>query len=140
MQQKDFGFICYDCYQNLGTSTTELIPACIFAGQQMDCNYGEVGLFGIGNDILEEKQKIMDEVACDDTGDIKEYVGCKVDFDTENLTVRLTQPVLIQSFIDEFNVPDKIFNTPGVPGTILNEKESQKLTYDEQKKYQKAVG
>jgi hypothetical protein len=40
----------------------------------------------------------------DETGKIKEYVGCKIEHDIEEGWMRLTQPVMIQSFQDEFKL------------------------------------
>ena len=57
----------------------------------------------------------MEQVECDDTGEIQEYVGCKVQFDDENRTIKLTQPVLIQSFNDEFTLPQKNYTSPARP-------------------------
>ena len=61
-------------------------------------------MLGVGNSIIKEKEKFMEQVECDDTGEIQEYVGCKVQFDDVNCTIKLTQPVLIQSFNDEFTL------------------------------------
>ena len=43
----------------------------------------------------------------DDCECSKEYVGCKVDIDGGMRQVKLTQPVLVQSLRDEFNLPTK---------------------------------
>ena len=48
---------------------------------------------------------MMDRFDCDDVGEMNEYVGCKVDYDREQKRIRLTQPVMIQSFVDEFDLP-----------------------------------
>ena len=66
----------------------------------------------------------MEQMECDDTGIIQEYVGCKVHFDRANRTIKLTQPVLIQSFQDEFELPQKTFTSPAVPNKTLGDKET----------------
>jgi len=59
---------------------------------------------------------------CDDVGELAEYVGCKVTHNKVARTIKFTQPVMIQSFLDEFDIADdmrKPPNTPGEPGTVL---------------------
>ena len=59
---------------------------------------------------------------CKDLGELKEYVGCKVDQTKE--WIRFTQPVKVQRFVDEIgckglgsaNMPPA---TPGEPGLVL---------------------
>lgn len=70
----------------------------------------------------------MEQVECDNTGVIKEYVGCKVHFDCANCTTKLAQPILIQSFQDEFTLPQKFYTSPAVPNTTLTYKETQILS------------
>ena len=49
-----------------------------------------------------------------------EYVGCKIDYRPQEGMMRLTQPVLLQSFKDEFELPDEETPaTPAVPGSVL---------------------
>ena len=42
---------------------------------------------------------------CDNVGELKEYVGCKVE--NSGKRIKLTQPVLMQSYEDEFDLPKK---------------------------------
>jgi hypothetical protein len=39
---------------------------------------------------------------CDDIGELTKYVGCMVD--RTPYYVRFTQPVLLQSYVDEFSI------------------------------------
>jgi hypothetical protein len=48
------------------------------------------------------KENIKKQFKCDDVRNIQEYVGNKVD--TES--IKLIQPVLMQSLKDEFEIPD----------------------------------
>jgi hypothetical protein len=68
---------------------------------------------------------------------MNEYVGCKVERGIA--FVKLTQPILIRSLTDEFNLPDgRAPNTPAEPGTVLPEAKEQCIpnaTY-----YRKGVG
>jgi hypothetical protein len=50
-------------------------------------------------------------------GELKEYVRCKVDIDKKEWSVTLTQPVILQSFKDEFELPEGAYpRTPAVAG------------------------
>lgn len=43
---------------------------------------------------------------CNDIGEMLEYVGCKIESDYDKRTLKLTQPVMVQSFCDEFDIED----------------------------------
>ena len=49
---------------------------------------------GHPDDVKESKDAFMKIFACDDIGELKEYVGCKI-HQTEN-SIKFTQPVLLQ--------------------------------------------
>jgi hypothetical protein len=55
---------------------------------------------------------------CDDLGELNEYVGCKIDRNEDY--VKFTQPVLIQSYEDEFDLHKsrQVF-TPAEQGKVL---------------------
>ena len=63
-------------------------------------------LFKIGTstDTYKMATQIKSKFDCDDLGKIKEYVGWKIDINSENRSMRITQPVLLQSFKDEFDL------------------------------------
>ena len=64
---------------------------------------------------------------CDDVGNMDEYVGCKIWREEGIFT--FTQPVMLQSFKDEFDLPTRAPNTPGEPGNSLNKaKESESVS------------
>jgi hypothetical protein len=68
---------------------------------------------------------------------MKEYIGCKIDRKPGQLKV--SQPVLLQSLIDEFDLPDDNYpSTPAEPGSILMSGEM--ITMTEQSKYRSGVG
>lgn len=69
--------------------------------------------------VVESKKQFTSLLSCDDTGEMKEYVGCKIDYNREKQTMKFTQPVLLQSFNDEFILPDEIYNTPAAPDSTL---------------------
>ena len=64
-----------------------------------------------------------------------------MDIDRQKATMKITQLVLLQSFKDEFQLPDKAHNTPAEPGQVLHEaKEGEILGDEEQTKYRSGVG
>jgi Reverse transcriptase (RNA-dependent DNA polymerase) len=53
--------------------------------------------------IAETKEALLTHFECDNVGVMTEYVGCKVECNN-NDSIKLTQPVLLQSFVDEFDL------------------------------------
>ena len=75
----------------------------------------------------------------DEVGELKEYVGCKVEYNKEKGWIKLTQPVLLQSFQDEFKLPINTYRTPAEPGSVL-EKGKALLSEDDHHIYRRGVG
>ena len=73
-------------------------------------------------EVRKAREEMLSLFECDDVGEVKEYLGCKVERNQERGEVRLTQPVILQSFVDEFNLPqgNKMVNTPAIAGSVLN--------------------
>jgi hypothetical protein len=66
----------------------------------------------------------MEIFSCEDQGPMKEYIGNKVEYDMNRKFMKITQPVLVQSLSDEFqvNLEHSVVTpvvTPGVPGQVL---------------------
>jgi hypothetical protein len=90
--------------------------------------------------VLEAKEKMKARFDCDDIGELTEYVGCKVERTKDY--VRFTQPVLLQSYVDEFSIESgRSVRTPAETGKVLvkGDEESQ-LKAAEQTKYRCVVG
>ena len=69
-----------------------------------------------------EKDGFVSRFDCDDIGEVKEYVDCKIDKDVKNNMFKFAQPVMIQSFRDELELIKECTKTPvtpGDPGTVL---------------------
>ena len=79
---------------------------------------------------------------CDVVGNMDEYVGCKIDRDWENRLLKITQPVMIQSFADEFNTDTgRRHRTPAESGQLLSRcAEGQGMKREEQKVFRSGVG
>ena len=86
------------------------------------------------------KKEMMERFECDDVGDIVEYVGCKIDIDKENQTLKFTQPVLLQSYEDEFELPTAVPKTPATPGSVLLKGDGEPMSDKKQTKYRSGVG
>ena len=98
---------------------------------------------GVGHKagVLESKNMITSKLKCDDLGAMLEYVGCKIDIDWSVPSCKLTQPVLIQSFVDEFEATVQGHTTPAIPGSTLQETTPEStLSNAETTKYRSGVG
>ena len=98
-------------------------------------------ILGKAKAVFENKEKLKQLFDCDDVGELKEYVGCKVEWNTEKRSIKFTQPVLLQSYEDEFELPKGTFKTPAEPGKVLEEcVENHEIDDERQSKYRSAVG
>ena len=134
------------CMTNMGFTRSDADPCLYFKNHDA---YGYIFIISWVDDLLIigskegvewTKTKLNTFFDCDDIGEMKEYVGCKIERRAE--LIKLTQPVLIQSFIDEFNVDQKYKpGTPAEPGSVLaNFNAEQSLNKVQQKKYRSGVG
>ena len=80
----------------------------------------------VGNEKVSEemKAKLMARFDCSDEGKLKEFVGNKIDRTTDG-GLKFTQPVLIQSFDDKFDLPKQKFTTPAKAGDMLTKCEQK---------------
>jgi hypothetical protein len=91
--------------------------------------------------VLKSKDVLTNKLECDDNGEMKEYVGVKMDYNKEKGMLKMTQPVLLQSFKDEFELPTENFNTPASPGSTLQlVEDGETIGKEEQSKYRSGVG
>jgi hypothetical protein len=98
---------------------------------------------GLGprDNVMESKNEFCKLFDCDDIGEFKEYVGCKLHIDRDNRTMKFTQPVLIQSFEDEFILPKYNYKVPGEPHKVLQKcEEGHALNHKKHALYRKGVG
>jgi hypothetical protein len=96
---------------------------------------------GSEEEMLQAKHEIMSHVDCDDGGEKKEFVGCKIEHNRDKRYLRITQPVLLQSFRDEFSLTgeDKP-RTPGVPMKTLQLGSALPVEGERRKYYRSGVG
>jgi hypothetical protein len=91
--------------------------------------------------VMNVKKQILAHFECDDVGELTEYVGCLVERDKD--CIRMTQPVMLQSFRDEFELPEGNDNpiTPAVAGEVLQPCDPEhQLADKEQVIYRQGVG
>lgn len=94
---------------------------------------------GHPDDIEDSKNVFIKEFNCDNIGEFKEYVGCKIERKVDS--IKLTQPVLLQSYKDEFPLSGRDYDTPGEPGKILTKVEDREEVNDKmQTEFRSGVG
>ena len=76
-------------------------------------------IWGHKDIVPKENEEFMSRFDCDDVGEVKEYVGCKIDRNEKERSIKFTQPVMIQSFKDEFKTGDRKPTTPAEGGSVL---------------------
>eukprot|EP00957_Ditylum_brightwellii_P128242 9780668-Ditylum_brightwellii.AAC.1 len=79
----------------------------------------------------------------EELGELEEYVGCKIEYNREERWMRLTQPILLQSYEDEFELDEHGLNphTPADTGSMLERIEGEPtLGKEEHGKYRMGVG
>ena len=70
--------------------------------------------------VKKAKKMMTDRFDCDIIGNMDEYVGCKIECNTIKGWIRFTQPVLLQSYTDKFNLPEGADpTTPADEGQLL---------------------
>jgi hypothetical protein len=97
---------------------------------------------GSKRNVKKAKQKMIDRFDCDVIGNMHEYVGCKLTRDYEENSIRFTQPVLLQSYADEFELGnDEAPSVPADPGQVLMPcNDSDVLDDTQQSLYRKGTG
>ena len=53
------------------------------------------------------KKRVIDMVECDDIGPMKEYIGTEINVDHATKSLKITQPVLVKSLIDELTFDEQ---------------------------------
>ena len=93
--------------------------------------------------VMRARDEFMARFDCDDLGEVTEYVGCKLERNMEEGWLKLTQPVLMKSYEDEFDLPTDGPDptTPAEGGQVLRPcEEGDGLPPEMQTKYRSGVG
>jgi len=85
------------------------------------------------------KEQIKGRFDCNNVGLLNEYVGCKIQWDDDS--IRFTQPVLLQSFEDEFKWKAGEVMVPAEAGGVLVKRceRDKALSKGEQTHYRSGV-
>ena len=86
------------------------------------------------------KEQLTNRFECEECGELNEYVGCKITRPNKD-SLKFTQPVLLQSFEDEFDLPKRAVPTPARVGDVLTKaNEEEVLPPKLQTVYRSGVG
>ncbi len=133
------------CFRDMGHQKSEADP-CVFY-KEVDGELivwmswvDDLRVMGPKELVMKEKAEFQKRFDCSDIGDVDEYVGCKVD--RAEGTIKMTQPVLLQSYQDEFDTKGgETPQTPAAPGTTLKAGTPEEcLSRKDQSVYRKGVG
>jgi hypothetical protein len=89
------------------------------------------------------KKQLTSKFDCDEIGNSDKYVGCKVDRNFDDKLIKLTQPMMLQSFVDEFPMclEGRASYTPATPGEhLVKGDDSSNVSGVLQAHYQTGVG
>ena len=96
---------------------------------------------GAKSGVMTAVEQFKKQFKCDDVGELREYVGCKIEIKYEKRYAKLTQPVLLQSLQDEFVLPEgEAPATPAVPGNVFEPIKGKPLQSRLQKINRKGIG
>ena len=86
--------------------------------------------------VPEENKKFTSRFHCNDIGEVKDYVGCKIEKNKKEGSMKFIQPVMLQSFSIEFAtsinckpITPAQAGTTLVPGTDSNKVEKERHLY-----------
>jgi hypothetical protein len=94
---------------------------------------------GTEKEVVTSREKLKKHFELDEVGPLQEYIGCKVEYNRDEGYIHLTQPVLCQSLEDEFELPEREYETPAVAKEVLRKGEVI-LNEKDHRNYRKGVG
>ena len=99
------------------------------------------GCAGCSTNVKRAVTEMRSRFECNYLGPMTEYLGYKIDHYRQNRTMKITQPVMIQGFEDEFKLEDRKRITPTEPGSVLPPAEERNFVGPkDQKYYRNGVG
>lgn len=89
-----------------------------------------------------EKDMMKKDFDCDDLENLTEYIGCKINKSATTRAIKITQPVLVRSIQNEFNLPNRPPPiTPAKPGTIHSKQtDKEPLSPEKHTNYRAGIG
>jgi hypothetical protein len=82
----------------------------------------DFAIFGPDELVPGIKNELLSLFNCRDVGEMKEYVGCRIERDRESGWICLKQPVKIQKFVEKYGIDiisNQVPSTPTEPGSVL---------------------
>jgi hypothetical protein len=135
------------CMRDMGYERSKADPCLYFKWNQGRLNLWLSWIddclnLGTEDDVSRAIAEMKARFDCDEVSDLSEYVGCRLHHDKEAGAIKFTQPVLIQSFVDEFELPERgDFRTPAAAGQILIRGDNEGMLDDKhQHLFRKGVG
>ena len=90
--------------------------------------------------VAKTKKEPIEQVEYEECGELNEYMGCKITR-IEKSALKITQPVIIQSFTDTFDLPNHGCPTSARSDNVLTKSdESDLFSPKEQTTYRSGVG
>ena len=132
------------CFRSVGFEKSAADPCLCFAwkthGLVLWLSWMDDCLVcGNETDACKAKEDMKQRFDCDDKSKMKECIGCKVE--RGDGWLRLTQPVLLNTFEDEFELPDNDPKFPATAGKVLVKgSEETTMSSQEQFKCRSGVG
>ena len=68
--------------------------------------------------IVKESKDFTSTFDCDEVGEVKEYVRCKIDHNKNTREIKITQPVLLKSYQYQYDIENNKTNTPEEAGKV----------------------
>jgi hypothetical protein len=95
---------------------------------------------GTKTSVAQAKIALKKHFTLDEQGELQEYVGCKIERDKLARWMKLTQPEMIQSFSDEFDLPTETAVIPAKHGEVLSKDDGVPMNKGLVKTYRSGVG
>jgi hypothetical protein len=100
----------------------------------------DILIAGTETSVAQAKTALKKHFTLDEQGELQEYVGCKIERDKQARWMKLTQPVMILSFSDEFELPSEKAIIPAKEEEILSKDDGVPLNIGLVKTYRSGVG
>jgi hypothetical protein len=99
-------------------------------------------IIGHKEEVGKYKNLMQQYFECEDIGELKEYVGCKINWNKKDKSLKISQPVIIRSFQDEFGVkPDfKLETTASHGDEFVPSELDDQMNLQKQNIYRSGVG
>jgi hypothetical protein len=136
------------CFASMGLERSKSDPCLYYSWSTTGLVLGvpwidDCLVMGHQDSVNGARKQMMDRFDCNVLGNMDEYVGCRRERNVKERWIKFTQPVQLQSFVDEFNLPDER-DKPFIPakaGHVMKRaSENEGVGLDGQGAFRKGVG